>query len=78
MRVVICKESVFLNVYDCATIMFSTAILFAKVLRKVTVSTYQYTGMLIALLEFQCEYNYVKFIGERNASRNGKSESKHS
>ena len=58
--------------------MFSTAILFAKVLGKVIVPTYQYTGMLIALLEFQCEYNYVKFIGERNASRNGESESKHS
>ena len=56
--------------------MFSTAILFAKVLSKVVVPTYQYTGMLIALLEFQCEYNYVKFIGERNASGNGESESK--
>ena len=56
--------------------MFSTAILFAKVLRKVVAPTYQYTGMLITLLEFQCEYNYVKFIGKRNASRNGESESK--
>ena len=56
--------------------MFCTAVLMAKALRKAIVSAYRYTGMLFALLEFQCEY-YSKFIGERNASRNGESESKH-
>ena len=55
--------------------MFCIAILLTKVIRKVIIPVYD--SMLIALLEFQCEYRLrsVPFLGEGNASQNGESES---
>ena len=55
--------------------MFCIAILLTKVIRKVIIPMYH--SMLIALLEFQCEYRLrsVNFLGKGNALQNGESES---
>ena len=55
--------------------MFCIAILLTKVIKKVIILVYD--SMLIALLEFQCEYRLrsVNFLGEGHALQNGESES---